>query len=544
MNLFLGYKLEINNNEYNLIVTLNKKFYNTEFSDESGHIDKKNSKILYNMIYDYTKRIYPNIKVNNIKLMIGSMLVATIAFSSIQGSVEASTLNNITITSQDIRIMINNEIQNLPQTPIVINGTTFVPVRAIAEMTGSTVWWNNDSKTVGLEKDNTKIAFIIGASTANVNGNSVSIPTTFVKNGTTFVPIRFVSELMGLKVDWDSANKMVIITSPEKTQNINYTVLPGDSLWKIANTYKVTIDSIKKLNDLSSDNIQIDQKLLISTDLQPVLGLTETVESAPLETSVPTTVPISSNTSSLQIYTVKSGDSLSKIGYEFNVSVNDIKKLNNLSSDVIQIGQQLSMPISLTTHVVKAGENVYSISTKYGMSPQDIIKFNYMTPTEWLDAGETIYLSGYAPRDYTVFIGESDSPARVGQVVDWFREGQYIIKRNDVFTITDVDTGLQFKVKMMGGYNHSDIEPLTSEDTIIMKILFQSWTWTPRAVVIYKDGMNIAGSLAGMPHEHNTVLNNGVTGHFDLYLLNSRSHNTNKPSSTHQKMVYKAAGIK
>lgn len=535
MNLFLGDKLEINNNEYNLIVNLSKEFYITEFSDEFGHINKKNSKALHNMIYDYTRRICPNIKINNIKLMIGSMLVATIAFSSIQGSVEASTLNN-TITSQDIRIMINSEIQNLPVAPILINGTTFVPVRSIAEMTGSTVWWNNDSKTVGIEKDNTKIAFIIGASTANVNGNSISIPTTFVKNSTTFVPVRFVSELMGLKVDWDSANKMVIITSPEKAQNVNYTVQPGDNLWKIANTYKVTIDSIKKSNNLSSDTIQIGRRLLISTDLQPVLGITETFESTP--------VPLSSNTSSVQIYTVKTGDSLSKIGYDFNVSVNDIKKLNNLSSDLIQVGQKLTIPISLTTHVVKPGENVYSISTKYGISPQDIMKFNYMTPTEWLDAGETIYLSGYAPRDYTIFLGESDFPARIGQLVDWFREGQYIIKRNDVFTIIDVDTGLQFKVKMLGGYNHSDIEPLTLEDTMIMKTLFPSWTWAPRAVVIYKDGMNIAGSLSGMPHEHNTVLNNGVTGHFDLYMLNSRSHNTNQPRSTHQKMVYKATGIK
>ena len=97
---------------------------------------------------------------------------------------------------------------------------------------------------------------------------------------------------------------------------------------------------------------------------------------------------------------------------------------------------------------------------------------------------------------------------------------------------------------MMGGYNHSDIEPLTAADTQVMRQLFSTWTWTPRAVVIFKDGMNIAASLSGMPHAHDTVPNNNVTGHFDLYLSNSLSHNKGLPSQYHEEMVRKAgAGI-
>jgi hypothetical protein len=164
-----------------------------------------------------------------------------------------------------------------------------------------------------------------------------------------------------------------------------------------------------------------------------------------------------------------------------------------------------------------------------------------MDSDELLSAGETISVSAYAPRDYTITPGQDPVPLRKGKVIDWFREGQYLIKRYDVFTITDVDTGLQFKVKMMGGYNHSDIEPLTSADTEVMKQLFGTWTWTPRAVVIFHDGMNIAASLSGMPHAQDTVANNNVTGHFDLYLSNSLSHNTGMPSEYHEKMVQKAS---
>ena len=101
--------------------------------------------------------------------------------------------------------------------------------------------------------------------------------------------------------------------------------------------------------------------------------------------------------------------------------------------------------------------------------------------------------------------------------------GNNLIKRNDAFIVTDVATGLQIKFKMMGGMNHADVEPLTSAETEKLKKLFPSWNWTPRPVVIFHKGINFAASLSGMPHSYDTVAN-GVEGHFDLYLYNSRNH--------------------
>jgi hypothetical protein len=75
-----------------------------------------------------------------------------------------------------------------------------------------------------------------------------------------------------------------------------------------------------------------------------------------------------------------------------------------------------------------------------------------------------------------------------------------------------------------------------------MKELFPYWTWSPRPVVIFKDGMNIAASLSGMPHSYDTVSTNGVSGHFDLYLLNSKPHAGTSVSyvEQHQSNVYSA----
>jgi LysM repeat protein len=175
------------------------------------------------------------------------------------------------------------------------------------------------------------------------------------------------------------------------------------------------------------------------------------------------------------------------------------------------------------TYTVKSGDTLSGVAKKLNTTMATLMKYNYMDSGEWLDAGQKIAVNGYAPRNFAVTPGESASPRRVGKIVDWFLDGKYLIKRNHVFVVTDVATGLQIKLKMMGGVNHSDVEPLTSDETAKMRKLFPTWRWTPRPVVIFHKGINFAASLSGMPHSFDTV-SNGVDGHFDLYLYNSKGH--------------------
>lgn len=165
------------------------------------------------------------------------------------------------------------------------------------------------------------------------------------------------------------------------------------------------------------------------------------------------------------------------------------------------------------------------IAKKFNTTLSKLLDYNYMTLANcFISDGQKIAINGYAPRDYAVVPGEASSKSNKGTLVDWYKDGQFIFHKNSKFVITDTQTGTSFNAKMLGGYNHMDIEPITVNDTNIMKSLFKSWTWNPRPVAIYINGMNIAGSLSGMPHSFDTTPSNGVSGHFDVDLKNSKPH--------------------
>ena len=117
-------------------------------------------------------------------------------------------------------------------------------------------------------------------------------------------------------------------------QRIAYKVKSGDYLGKIASKYGVTINQLKSWNNLRSNSIQIGQTLYIYKNGGPSISQGGGSKSSG-----------SSTTKKPVIYTVKSGDSLSKIASKYpGVSVNDIKAANGLKSDAIRAGQTLTIP--------------------------------------------------------------------------------------------------------------------------------------------------------------------------------------------------------
>ena len=137
---------------------------------------------------------------------------------------------------------------------------------------------------------------------------------------TTVNAIMNVNNLTSNALQVGQVLKIPTTTNQEETKDyINYTVKSGDSLYKIANNYNITVDAIKKLNNLTSNNLQINQVLKIPTTSQQ-------------------------ETTSYINYTVKSGDSLYKIANNYNTTVDEIKKLNNLTSNNLQINQVLKIP--------------------------------------------------------------------------------------------------------------------------------------------------------------------------------------------------------
>ena len=146
--------------------------------------------------------------------------------------------------------------------------------------------------------------------------------------------------------------------SSSADNNKYYIVKKGDSLYSIARRNNMTVDELKTLNNLTSNILSIGQRLIISSG-----------------SNVPNNV-----------YVVKKGNTLWSIANNFNVSVSDLKKINNKSNNSLSIGEQLIIPgkstgenVSTTIYTVKSGDNLYSIARRYNVTVNEIKSLNNLT---------------------------------------------------------------------------------------------------------------------------------------------------------------------
>lgn len=150
----------------------------------------------------------------NILLIVILLLTS---FTVVNQNVEAAS--NITINVAGVKQSYSNKA-------IIKSGSTLVPLRGIFESLGATVQWNQSTKTIDASKGNTKIWLKIGSKTTKVNGKTVTIavPAQIV-NGSTLVPLRFISEVLGANVQWTQASKTIDITPAKgssKTMKIHF----------------------------------------------------------------------------------------------------------------------------------------------------------------------------------------------------------------------------------------------------------------------------------------------------------------------------------
>lgn len=168
-----------------------------------------------------------------------------------------------------------------------------------------------------------------------------------------------------------------------------YVVEKGDSLYKIASNFGITVDALKKANNLTSNVLNIGQVLIIPGTAGNV------------------TPPSSSNT-----YIVKIGDSLWKIANNYGVSVDELKKANNLTSNLLSIGQVLIIPggnvptSPSQNYTVKSGDTLYKIANSYGISVNEIKSFNNLTSNN-LSIGQILKIPGVTSKTYTVKSGDT-----------------------------------------------------------------------------------------------------------------------------------------
>ena len=135
-----------------------------------------------------------------------------------------------------------------------------------------------------------------------------------------------------------------------------YVVKKGDSLWSIARANGLTVDELKSLNNLSSNVLHVGDTLLISS------------------------ADSTGDDGNDSYYVVKSGDTLWSIARKYNLSVNELKALNNLSSNVLSVGQRLIVgKESSNDYVVSAGDTLWAIARKFNVSVDDIKALNNLS---------------------------------------------------------------------------------------------------------------------------------------------------------------------
>lgn len=144
-----------------------------------------------------------------------------------------------------------------------------------------------------------------------------------------------------------------------------YIVKAGDTLYKIANIYNLSVADLINANNLANNNLTVGQKLIIPTGSQP------------------TPVP------SYQNYYVTKGDNLYAIAREYNTTVQELMKINNLTSNLLSLGQVLKVPTTSVspstptenTYTVKSGDTLYSIARKFGTTVTNIQNKNNLSGT-------------------------------------------------------------------------------------------------------------------------------------------------------------------
>ena len=166
--------------------------------------------------------------------------------------------------------------------------------------------------------------------------------------------------------------------APSDQTNTTYIVQKGDTLYSIANAYNISLDELVDLNDLINSDIYPGQELIISSTNN------EVVEN-------PTD----------NLYVVVSGDTLWSIARKNNISVSDLLKANNLTSNFLSVGQVLIIPNEVESsgedltnnslYTVQKGDTLWSISRLFNVSVNELRKYNNLN-SDFLTIGQTLII--------------------------------------------------------------------------------------------------------------------------------------------------------
>ncbi|WP_428910483.1 LysM peptidoglycan-binding domain-containing protein [Niallia sp. Krafla_26] len=184
---------------------------------------------------------------------------------------------------------------------------------------------------------------------------------------------------------------MSSFTNQADAHEKTHTVKPGETLWRISQNHNLTTQDLMQYNNLSSSTIYVGQ-----------------------------TISLLAPHSHDHTYTVRSGDTLYSIANKHNTSVSNLKSANNLSTNLIHVGQVLTIPngtqststspsTSSYTYTVKSGDTLWRIANNHGLSVTQLKSYNQLT-NDTIHVGQVLHLTS----------GTTSSPAPAPNVSSSF----------------------------------------------------------------------------------------------------------------------------
>ncbi|WP_078543022.1 muramidase family protein [Litchfieldia alkalitelluris] len=497
------YELQKSNqhDSYTLVIFLNDHL--TEFASELGSVPGTRKDILSSAKQVLRER-YPNVKVTMVKVMLGGMVVASIPLMNNTSSAYAAEPSTTTsqvaqsnsvyyqVTSGDtlwglskkfnISVDAIKRANNLTLDLLQLNQRLIIPKAFHTVETGD--YLTVLAKEYGVNVDAIKeanqmtsdatrlgqtliIPVLMGSGTSKPAPTMTQEPQTTQTQGSTYTVVegdslwgiaqKFGTTVIALK----SANNLTsdslqigqtltlptggeVAPSPstEPTPSVTvtfHTVVAGDTLWGIVSRYGTTVNALKQANQLSSDILSIGQTLTIPSG---------SVATPTEDTQAPTPAPTTQEERATFTYAVRLGDSLSVIAERFGVTINAIRTANGLTSDIIRVGQLLTIPdgtnaptqtatntVTYTTHTVVLGDNIWNLSVKYGIPQGELLRANNLTTSSMLSIGQKLTIPVH-----NIAVKEVVSE-RHGEYLNWWTEAQYVFPINKTAKVTDFATG-------------------------------------------------------------------------------------------------------
>ena len=125
--------------------------------------------------------------------------------------------------AEDINVTVNSEYVDFDTPPVIIDGRTLIPIRAVAEKIGLKVTWDQETQTASIINRDKTVNLTIGSNILTDNGAEFTIDVApQIINDRTCLPLRAAAEAFGANVNWDGEKRLVEVNVPEINKVIKY----------------------------------------------------------------------------------------------------------------------------------------------------------------------------------------------------------------------------------------------------------------------------------------------------------------------------------